>query len=33
MPAITEATAKALKAYPLVNSSVDGYNYHPKEAY
>ena len=26
MPAITEATAKALKAYPLVNSSVDGYN-------
>ena len=25
MPAITEATAKALKAYPLVNSSVDGY--------
>ena len=26
MPAITEAPAKALKAYPLVNSSVDGYN-------
>lgn len=26
MPAITEATAKALNAYPLVNSSVDGYN-------
>ena len=26
MPAITEATAKALKAYPLVNSSEDGYN-------
>lgn len=26
MPTITEATAKALKAYPLVNSSVDGYN-------
>ena len=26
MPAITEATAKALEAYPLVNSSVDGYN-------
>ena len=26
MPAITEATAKALKAYPLVNSSVYGYN-------
>ena len=26
MQAITEATAKALKAYPLVNSSVDGYN-------
>ena len=26
MPAITEATATALKAYPLVNSSVDGYN-------
>lgn len=26
MPAITEATAKALKTYPLVNSSVDGYN-------
>lgn len=26
MPAITEATAKALKAHPLVNSSVDGYN-------
>lgn len=26
MPAITEATAKALKAYPLVNSSVDAYN-------
>lgn len=26
MPAITEATAKALKAYPLVNSSVDNYN-------
>ena len=26
MPAITEATAKASKAYPLVNSSVDGYN-------
>lgn len=26
MPAITEATAKALKAYPLVNLSVDGYN-------
>ena len=26
MPAITEATAKALRAYPLVNSSVDGYN-------
>ena len=26
IPAITEATAKALKAYPLVNSSVDGYN-------
>lgn len=26
MPAITEATAKALKAYPLVNSSVDGYD-------
>lgn len=26
MPAITEATAKALKAYPLANSSVDGYN-------
>ena len=26
MPAITEATAKALKAYPLVNSSGDGYN-------
>lgn len=26
MPAITEATAKTLKAYPLVNSSVDGYN-------
>ena len=26
MPAITEATAKALKAYPIVNSSVDGYN-------
>ena len=26
MPAITEATAKALKPYPLVNSSVDGYN-------
>ena len=26
MPAITEATAKALKACPLVNSSVDGYN-------
>lgn len=26
MPAITEATVKALKAYPLVNSSVDGYN-------
>lgn len=26
MPAITEAAAKALKAYPLVNSSVDGYN-------
>ena len=26
MPAITEATAKALKAYTLVNSSVDGYN-------
>lgn len=26
MLAITEATAKALKAYPLVNSSVDGYN-------
>ena len=26
MPAITEATAKALKAYPLVNSSVEGYN-------
>lgn len=26
MPAITEATAKELKAYPLVNSSVDGYN-------
>ena len=26
MPAITEATAKALKAYPSVNSSVDGYN-------
>lgn len=26
MPAINEATAKALKAYPLVNSSVDGYN-------
>lgn len=26
MSAITEATAKALKAYPLVNSSVDGYN-------
>lgn len=26
MPAITEATAKALKAYPLVSSSVDGYN-------
>ena len=26
MPDITEATAKALKAYPLVNSSVDGYN-------
>ena len=26
MPAITEATAKALQAYPLVNSSVDGYN-------
>lgn len=26
MPAITEATAKALKAYPLVNSSVDSYN-------
>ena len=26
MPAITEATAKALKAYPLVNASVDGYN-------
>ena len=26
MTAITEATAKALKAYPLVNSSVDGYN-------
>ena len=26
MPAITDATAKALKAYPLVNSSVDGYN-------
>ena len=26
MPAIIEATAKALKAYPLVNSSVDGYN-------
>ena len=26
MPAITEATAKALKAYPFVNSSVDGYN-------
>ena len=26
MPAITEATAKALKAYPLVNSSADGYN-------
>lgn len=26
MPAITEATANALKAYPLVNSSVDGYN-------
>lgn len=26
MPAITEVTAKALKAYPLVNSSVDGYN-------
>lgn len=26
MPAITEATDKALKAYPLVNSSVDGYN-------
>lgn len=26
MPAITEATTKALKAYPLVNSSVDGYN-------
>ena len=25
MPAITEATAKALKAYPLVNSSVEGY--------
>ena len=25
MPAITEATAKALKAYPLVKSSVDGY--------
>ena len=24
--AITEAIAKALKAYPLVNSSVDGYN-------
>ena len=26
MQAINEATAKALKAYPLVNSSVDGYN-------
>lgn len=26
MPAITEATAKALAAYPQVNVSVDGYN-------
>ena len=26
MPAIAEATAKALKDYPRVNSSVDGYN-------
>ncbi len=26
MPAITEATATALAEYPLVNSSVDGYN-------
>lgn len=26
MPAITEATAKALKEFPLINSSVDGYN-------
>lgn len=26
MPAIAEATAKALAEYPLVNSSVDGYN-------
>ncbi|WP_029902907.1 dihydrolipoamide acetyltransferase family protein [Prevotella sp. 10(H)] len=26
MPAIVEATAKALKDYPRVNSSVDGYN-------
>ena len=31
MPAITEATAKALKAYPLVNSSVDGYNINLKK--
>lgn len=26
MPVIAEASAKALAEYPLVNSSVDGYN-------